>query len=110
MTITGTCLAVPAPRISRKRSRLELYGAILDLSEKCPMTLFELELRARMNFSATKISLDDLENIGLIAPVTDGSRAYYAITQKGREFLERYVVTCKLLDDRPALTDYGPIK
>jgi predicted transcriptional regulator len=79
-------------RSGRKRSKIEIYFEILQIvdlekgSEE-PLTPTRLMDRAKLNYTASKAFLRELEQSGFIKRDKEGQ---IELTDRGREFIEGY--------------------
>ena len=88
----GLTAAIPNPwsELSQRRSKFEIYGRILELMGRGPMTPFEVSFYGRLNHKRTKEYIEYLEQKGFLQLVTEDGKASYVLTRDGAGFLEKW--------------------
>ncbi len=77
-----------------RRSLLQIYSEVLASCEQ-PASRFQVMRTSYTSFGAVLSYLVELQRLGFVKAVDDGRR--YVITERGREFLERWHELLKLL-------------
>lgn len=89
-----------------KRGRLEIIYDILSLCRK-PARRTRILYECNLSYDQLLRYLRDLISHGLLSSFIDERKEFYQLTDKGREFLDRYIQLNGLLEERenPRYTD-----
>ena len=90
--------AKPTLSGSKRRSKPEIMFTLLMLMSERPMSLVELSVEARINFSAAKQALGFLISKGLVSWIIIDGRVCYMATGRGKEFVTSFKATSRYLE------------
>lgn len=85
-------VAASIPRVwedpSKRRSSIQIYAEIMELTSRGAMSPFELAFYARLNHKRAKDYLRYLEDNGFLQRVEEEGKPLYALTKSGLAFLQ----------------------
>jgi len=84
----------------RKRGRFKIIYEILSISQT-PTPKTHILYRCNLSHDQLQKYLKYLTNNGLLRTVQEKNREYYQITERGKEFLQRYDYLKQLLEANP---------
>jgi len=87
-------------KIFRKRGRFKILCEILSISQT-PTPKTHILYRCNLSYDQLQKYLRYLTDIGLLRTVQEQNRKCYQITEKGKEFLQRYNHLKRLLKANP---------